>query len=549
MTTCGRCFFKGEKGEMRVGVDEPLYWANRQGGCLMRKVNSDSINGDQTGTKAFPKSCFERESGESIAHRAFREESGQVLPWVLLLMVLFLGMSALVVDVGHGVLVQRQLQSSTDAAALAAAATLPSTAYSTVAQNYSSKAGGKNAYAAFSVSSPTITPLCVTSMTGLSPCTSTNPNAVAVSETATIPTFFAGVLGIHNLTVSATSTAARGAKPLPINAALIIDTTPSMDYADPSCGKTQLECATAGAQQLLLGLSPTMDNVSLFTFPNVTTTSVGNDYDCTSSSPTVGPYTFPSTTATSLTAMPYTTGTGNNKTTVYETYQITGYLSDYRSSDTATSLSTSSELSKALGAGKASGKHKGACTGIQTSSNNTYYAGAIYAAQASLDAEKLANPGTQNVIILLSDGNATAQQSNMVTGTQSTTVATGGSGTYPSWVGQCGQGVEAANYATRQGTIVYTISYGSPSTSSSQNCASDVGAGSHPNITPCQAMQQMSSGWSTGDTSHFYSDYSLGGDTGCQASGAAFGVTDLTTIFEAIQTGLAGARLIPNNVP
>jgi hypothetical protein len=109
--------------------------------------------------------------------------------------------------------------------------------------------------------------------------------------------------------------------------------------------------------------------------------------------------------------------------------------------------------------------------------------------------------------------------------------------------------VDAANYATSQGTIVYTIAYGSPSTSSSSNCASDRSGGAHKNITPCQAMQQMSSGWSTGDTSHFYSDYNLGGDTGCQATGAAFGVADLSSIFAAIQNGLAGARLVPNNVP
>ena len=68
------------------------------------------------------------------------------------------------------------------------------------------------------------------------------------------------------------------------------------------------------------------------TFPNITTTSVGNNYDCTSSNPTAGPYTFPSTTAGSLTNMTYKTGS----TTVTETYQVTGFLSDYRTDNQAT---------------------------------------------------------------------------------------------------------------------------------------------------------------------------------------------------------------------
>jgi hypothetical protein len=54
----------------------------------------------------------------------------------------------------------------------------------------------------------------------------------------------------------------------------------------------------------------------------------------------------------------------------------------------------------------------------------TYYAGVIYAAQAALTAEATANPGSQNIMILVSDGAATSSSSQMATGTQSTTVAT-----------------------------------------------------------------------------------------------------------------------------
>ena len=503
--------------------------------------------------------------GRGISDRCLaRDDDGQALVWMVFLVVVFLGICALTVDVAHAMLVKRELQASCDAAALAAAQTLPNTNYAAVGQGYSAAKGSRNEYGDFAVGTPTITPLCLSTVAAWGvPCSSTNPNAVSVKQTAKIKTFFAGIVGVNTMTISATSTAAHGAKPKPYNVAIVLDTTPSMDYQDYSCGKTQLQCATDGVQQLLKGLSPSLDRVSLFTFPNITTTSVSADTDCGSSKPTTGPYTFPSATASSLTNMPYTSGTGAYATTVQMTYQVTGYLTDYRSSDKATSLTSSSALSNAVGVGSSSGTgtYQHGCTGIQTSYENTYYAGALYAAQASLLAQRAANPGTENVLILLSDGNATAKTkdpngsfeagvNDMVTNARQSTTFANGSGNYPSWVGQCGQGVEAANYAKREGTIVYTIAYGAPASSSTQNCASDRSGGSHRNISPCQAMQQMSSGWSSGDTSHFYSDFRMtGGDTGCQASGPLNGVTALDDIFKSIQIGLTGARLLPNETP
>lgn len=490
-----------------------------------------------------------------ILRERLLDETGQVIPWVVLLLGLFLGMSALTVDIGHAMLVQRQLQVSADAAALAAAQTLPKTTYATVGMNYSGGKGSLNAIGGgVTVNTPTITGKCSTTVAGWgTPCTSSNPNAVVVQETASVPTFFAGILGIKKINVAASSTAAKGSKPLPLNVAIILDTTPSMDYTDNNCGATQLQCATTGVQELLKGLNPTEDRVSLFTFPNVSSTSVSKDYDCSTSSPTAEPYTFPSTTATSLSNMPYTTTSifgGTN--TVQVTYQVTGFLTDYRTSDTASSLNSSSNLAAAVGLGTSSRRH-GGCTGMQTSQENTYYAGALYAAQSALLAEQVSNPGTQNVIVLLSDGNATAQQSDMVTGSQSTRVATN-TGTYPSWVGECSQGVDAAQAAATlagNNTTVFTIAYGSPSTSSSGNCGSDrSNSAAHKNITPCQAMQQMSSGWSTGDHSHFYSDYNMtGGDSGCQALDSNNAVTSLNSIFDSILSSLTSARLIPNNTP
>jgi len=254
----------------------------------------------------------------------------------------------------------------------------------------------------------------------------------------------------------------------------------------------------------------------------------------------------------------------SGSTTVTETYQVTGFLSDYRTNNEATSLTTTSNLVKAVGG-------KSGCTGIQSSYENTYYAGAIYAAQSALTAEAGIKAGTQNVIILLSDGNATAKEqypsgtgtfycsktgsyvskgtfcpgvNDMVVGTQSGTVATS-SGTYPSWVGECSQAIDAASYAKSQGTKIYAISYGSPATSSSTNCGSDrTNAVSHPYTTPCGTMKAIAS-----STSTFYSDYYLpGSDTGCQASGPNNTITSLNSIFKTIAYDLTAVRLIPNGM-
>ena len=510
-------------------------------------------------------------------HRLIRQfcpdEGGQVLPWVAVVLVVVLGVSGLVIDVGRAMVVQRQLQNSADAAALAAAESLTNGTYSTEGATFSGGSGDENAYSGVSIGTPTITGLCLTTVAswGMS-CSSSSPNAVQVTETASVPTLFAGLLGKSSIPVSATSTASPG-RPQPYNVAVILDTTPSMADSDTNCGsgQTQLSCAETGVRQLLQGLAPSLDTVSLFTFPNLYTTSVSNEYNCTGQNDDpVPPYTFPSATATSLTNMPYTSTSGGWNpvpTTVYATYQVVPFSTDYRTSDTATTLNSSSNLVKAVGG-------KSGCAAMGTGYENTYYAGAIYAAQSALLAEQATQvaagvTNSQNVIILLSDGNATAKEQNpggsfspgsndmVSSSSQSTTWATS-SGTYPntngggSWIGECGQGITAAKYAasyTNDNTTVFTISYGSPSTSSSSNCGSDRSGGSYPDVSPCTAMQDMSSGWPN-DKSHFYSDYYLpGSDTGCQAADANNTITSLNNIFKSILVDLTGARLIPNGTP
>ena len=175
---------------------------------------------------------------------------------------------------------------------------MPDGDYSGMAKSFSSGSGNSNNSSGYTPKTAVVTPLCVKFLKdqGL-PCTGpASANALQIQQTAVVPTLFASLLGFKSVDITATSTAAmRGSKPLPYNVAVILDTTPSMDYSDTSCGSgaTQLSCAVKGVQQLLLNLAPSVDNVSLFTFPNVTTTTVNKDYDCSTTNPTAGPYTFP----------------------------------------------------------------------------------------------------------------------------------------------------------------------------------------------------------------------------------------------------------------
>ena len=89
------------------------------------------------------------------------------------------------------------------------------------------------------------------------------------------------------------------------------------------------------------------------------------------------------------------------------TYQLTGFLSDYRLADSSTSLNSASPLVMAAGA-------VNGCNGMEPSNWDgdigTYYAGAIYAAQAALTYEQTQFPGSENVMIILGDGNSDSPQ-------------------------------------------------------------------------------------------------------------------------------------------
>jgi Flp pilus assembly protein TadG len=469
-----------------------------------------------------------RRNRESLLRRLHKNENGQVLILVAFMMVVLLAMVAFVIDIGDVYYSYHELQASSDAAALAGGSALPGTTAAAVATSYSSVAGGKNAYANLPNTTmvsgyPQV--LCLTTLKNMTPsaipCLApAGGNAIVVKQTATVPMFFAKILGINTMTITTTATAAmRGAKAGPHNVVIILDTTASMNNTDSSsnCNGTRISCALTGVQQLLAALTPCgsscgavtqgnaanpVDQVSLMVFPGIASGQAQYEYDCAhSTNPKIAPYTYP---------------------TPLNLYQVIPFSSDYRASNAATSLNSSSNLARATGA------ITSCTTGLTAVGGaGTYYAGVIYAAQAALAAQAVLRPTAQNELILLSDGDASSSASDMPGASTKTLV-------YPSTKNQCQQAITAAQSATAAGTVVYTVAYGA----TDSGCSTD-----SPSITPCQTMQQIASSSTT-----FFSDYTAtGGSSTCIS--AARPSTSLSQIFKDIAGNFGGARLIPNNLP
>ena len=494
-----------------------------------------------------------------------KDEQGQIVPWMVFLSVLFLGVTGLTVDLGHAYICYRELQASTDAAALAGAyaMTISGATQTTVKAEvnaFSSISGtGANGNlnlpsAAVSTSFKCITdsPLVTVGCTAFNTSTTATPNGdnvIVVAQTAVVPTYFIRMLKLFSqgppasLTLSTIATAGiQSGPPEQVNVALVVDTTASMgsNDTDPLCGSTRINCALAGVQTMLQGLTPcaagytsssctAYDTVSLFTFPAIRANTVSNDTNCSGNNPTIVPYSTPAQGST----WSAPTGTAT-------TYQVTGYLSNYSSTNGQGGALASTSSSTIV----AATSNTGNCGKDTPGGAGTYYAGAIYAAQSSLAAQSAANTNTKNVMVILSDGDASSGSGGCsltggvcIMNTATGKAATAQGATYPSTVDQCTQAANAAKYASLQGTTVYTIAYGA----SSSGCSTDTGSFA---ITPCQAMQQMSSGWPS-DTSHFYSDSTASANKGqCTSTNSG----SLSSIFSNLAAQFSHARLLPNNI-
>ena len=354
---------------------------------------------------------------------------------VALLVPVLVGLAGFSIDIGHLALIQKELQSSTDAAALAGGYNIPVNTAVTTATTYGAGSGDKNTLAG-GVSGTMVTGYpklkCLTT-TGVN-CVGTElsggANAIQVSETATVPMWFAQILGFGSYTLTSTSTAsARGGIGESLNVMILLDTTQSMSgNTDSGCGlgstSTRLQCAEAGVQDLLEGLNPSLDYVGLMVFPGLqSTTEASNAATCGQS-----------TSASDLQQY------GNSPV-----YQIAALNNNFKSSSTSKTLNTGSTIALAIGQGGS-----GCTSGISApGGEGTYFAAPFEQAQAALVAlSSTQSPPSQNVIIFLSDGGANATKIDT---------------SYKAWIGTCSPTCVASTTMT-----VTTCSPCAGSTSTSQ---------------------------------------------------------------------------------
>jgi hypothetical protein len=500
---------------------------------------------------------MKRNSGSLIV-RFFKDQSAQMLPVMAFMVIAFMSIAALSLSIGSTYVQQQELQNSANAAALAGAQQLPNATAATAAATYSSQSGDNNSNSFMPGVTSSAKLGCLSSLTSLGVlCVApANANAVQVTQKITVPMLFGGLFSLFGgkptTTLTAISTASArgtGATVAPYNVAIIVDSTGSMSSSDNDslCSSTRMACALQGVQVLLKALSPcnislslcgavtagtngsgnvaaSVDRVALFVFPNVPTSTVSYLYNCNGTNPGSNIYTFPTAGATTYTPL-------NSST-----YEVVGFSSDYKTSDTATTLSqTPTKGTSGNSLVKASGGITSGCTKMtNVSGQGTYLAGAIYAAQSALVAEQAAFPGSHNVLILISDGDASASytQLGLLSGNKVTT--------YGGLKQQCAQAVTAGkNVATANlfgngavPTQVYSVAYGA----ASSGCSTDTS----PIITPCQTMQNIAS-----SPANFFSDYTASQNSG-QCISASRPTTGIPQIFTIIAGDLAVAHLIAN---
>ncbi len=325
------------------------------------------------------------------------DESGQVMPLLLVgVIVIMLGMAAFAIDVGHAYLVKRQLQASSDAAALVGAQALPDVAAAAaLAQQYGP--GGKNPLpGADGGVKVDVSTRCLAGTTDCS-----TPNAVVVNETLTLPTTFAKLLGIDNLTVHTTSTACSPCGEKPLDVMLVLDRTGSMcttpsGAPDPAC--TDLNNARDGMKTFLELMDPGLDHVGLAVLP-------------------------PATSLSARCATP--TSASYNSTS--SPYVIVPLSSDYLSGG---ALNDHSTLVSAIDCVQAGG--------------STSYATALEKAQQELVSE--GRPGVDKIIVILSDGAANTGPTYYPAGSSYRTQP-------------CHQGIASAQQIDAAGTTVFSIGY------------------------------------------------------------------------------------------
>jgi Flp pilus assembly protein TadG len=381
---------------------------------------------------------FPGRPGKAKFMRQFKrlhDEAGQVIAFSLVCMVVLLAMVGFAVDAGHAYLVQRQLQSGVDAAALAGAQELPDATLATsVARQYGPNA--KNPATAVDNATTTVAMKCVKSAPGCSSQFSTY-NAVQVTASSSVSTFFARVLGIDSLDVKATATACSPCSAKPLDIMIVLDRTGSMCDVSSNGKCRDMDNAVSGVKTFLGFMDPTLDEVGLSVFP-------------------------PALNKSSLCTQP----TSGAKRYGYGAWWREDNSPGPNGEDSAVYALASPDFNYANLISKLDNCLK--------PNGTTSYTNALAEAQYQLERQGRGN--VQDVIIFVSDGAAnTAPLEAPAIVNNPTDRAR-----------PCGAGVKVANQIKGRGTIVYTIGYDVDADSNGGQCGLE-------GITASWALQQMAS--------------------------------------------------------
>ncbi len=434
--------------------------------------------------------------------RRARGERGQILAVVVLALVALLGVAAFSIDVGYAYYAKRQLQSATDAAALAGAQDLPTV---NVAINTAASYAASNTPDNLSGLDFTYTTKCTATSVLASGCSAqVNPNALVVTGTAQTDTWFAKVFGIDHFNISARANACSPCSSTPVDIVVAIDRTGSMcQPAGPGGVCTDLDNAKDGVRTMVSMFNAPSAEIGMVAFPpleNTGTDPCGAPFD----SPAPG----------------------------YDAYDSPdrGYVTDpigvgYKLADG--SLDPDSGLYKHTVPGQASACIQGG--------GNTSYSEALRQAQAEL--ERNGRPEVPDFIVFLTDGEANLGN---VYGPDTAFPQDG-----PDDVQPCQSAINVAGDIKRAGTTVYSIGYalgdavpctiggfrkgGQPCTLPEAGCVHvRLGDAESPAITSYNTLRAIAS------TGNFYNKPAPG---------------DLSAIFAAIATDIAqgSSRLVDDD--
>lgn len=423
-----------------------------------------------------------------------RDESGAAFILFTIMMPVILAMSAFAVDIGYVYYVKTRLQTAADMGALAGASILytrDEDAVKQLAEDYAAM-NLPAKWSSGTTTSVTATPeaevacLDTVSDMGLTCESTSGGNALKVRVEASTPLFFASALGFKTIPLSADAVVTGGgSSPPPLNVAIVIDMTGSMNskmstgcgtLPSTSNGPTRVQCAMLAAKSLLAKLWPSIDQVALYAYP------------------AVAPASAKVLTCSNKKGDPAYDNV-SYRTSDSAHYQLIDFSTNYRDSGSPPvgGLDTETDIVKMLGKAASSDTagDDTTCAGLdqgdKLGGQGTYFADAIQQAREDLlDANQRLDddqlPQRQNVLIILSDGDANGniriikdRYGNILdtyfeTGTDSS-----------AWtidvdrqMSQCQRAVGTANDARDiDGIWVYSVAFGAEYTDGS-SCFSDL---------------------------------------------------------------------------